>query len=230
MAYTMEEIGLMLSGLLESQNMMQWITGVAYEANKGGPKAMLFSPIAGLQGSIVQVYKYRWGHDGPSTQLSTAWLQLPQAVRDACPPDEDLEEFGAHKQLKDWLRSKGLLFLFSPFRVIRYAQIGDDGATEKWRFVGCIGSTRLLDAQPDPKPQAIADGDQDSLAILKEIGRLGVLAYGAEPWRDGMAAQVAGWISKHRVESVDDLDHAEAVGLQNALRRRVAKLAGEVQS
>lgn len=226
----LDDIEIMLRALLESQNMMQWITGVAFESNNGGPKAMLFSPVAGLQGAIVQVYKYRWLGDGPSTQLSTDWQSLPQAVRDACPPDEDLEDFGAHKQLKDWLRSKGLLFTFKPFRVVRYAKIGEDGATERWRFVGCIGSTALLDAQPIPTPQAIADGDRAALAILKEIGQLGALAYGAEPWRDGVAGDVAVWGSSGRVGSVDDLNPEEAITVRDALRRRVSKLAADVQS
>lgn len=228
MAYSTDEIGLMLSALLESSNMMQWVNGAAYEANKGGPKVMLFSGVPGLQGAIVQVYKYRWGNDGPSDQLSPGWLSLPQAVRDACPPDQDLEEFGAHKGLKDWLRSKGLLFLFSPFRVIRYAQIGEDGATEKWRFVGCIGSARLLDASP--APVAVAEGGQESLALLREIGQLGVKAYGVEAWREEVADSVAVWGSDGRAAVIEDLTLVDAVKVRDALRRRVTKLAGEVQS
>lgn len=228
MAYNLEEIGLMLSALLESSNMMQWVNGAAYETNNGGPKVLLFSPVAGLQGAIVQVYKYRWGGDGPSDQLSPAWLQLPQAVRDACPPDDDLEEFGAHKSLKDWLAGRGLLVRFSPFRVIRYAQIGEDGATERWRFVGCIGSPRLL-AQPGPG--AVADSSsQDDLALLKEIGRLGVLAFGAEAWRDVRAGKAARWASSNRVGSVDDLTREEAIKLRDYLRGLVTELAAQVQS
>lgn len=228
MGYSADDLGLMLSALLESQNMIQWVNAAAYEANNGGPKALLFSPVPGLQGAIVQVYKYRWGQDGPSDQLSPAWLQLPQAVRDACPPDGDLEDFGARKSLKDWLAGRGLLVLFSPFRVIRHAQIGDDGATARWRFAGCLGSPRLLEAQP--APAAVADSGAEGLAVLREIGRLGVLAYGAEPWRDGLAGEVARWGSKNRVGSVDDLTPAEALGVRDALRKRVGKLAARVQS
>lgn len=73
-------------------------------------------------------------------------------------------------------------------------------------------------------------GDLAALDLLKEIGRLGAQANGADNWRDVRAAKAAKWASSNRVAAVDDLTTEEAVKLRDYLRGLVAELAAQSQS